>query len=111
MIPSEDAMMIRIRFVRIQHAAALLGVSIAVIFAGAQPTTGAEPLGGLARRGFLGAKLRPATEEVREANKIEGELGVEIEEVLPESAAQDAGLKSGDVILSADGTSVATPAA
>lgn len=58
-------------------------------------------------RGYLGVRPQPLTDEEREELGLKAEDGgVKIMEVLPDTAAEKAGLEVDDVILSVDGTKV-----
>jgi len=61
---------------------------------------------GEVRRGVLGVTIQDLTEELANAFKVERRKGVVITNVLPESAADEAGLKAGDVVLEVDGQPV-----
>jgi serine protease Do len=54
-------------------------------------------------RGFLGVQLRDLDRVLRSALQYQGESGVCVMNVIPESPAQAAGLQSGDVIVSFNG--------
>ncbi len=58
---------------------------------------------GEVRRGRLGVVVQPLTPDLAEAFGLERQKGAVIVEVEPDSAADKAGLKSGDVVLSVDG--------
>lgn len=61
---------------------------------------------GTVSRGWLGVSIQPVTEELAQALGLPGPVGAIVAEVLPDSPAQVAGLKSGDVILSVNDTKV-----
>ncbi|MEX0338916.1 MAG: DegQ family serine endoprotease [Arenibacterium sp.] len=61
---------------------------------------------GETRRGWLGVRIQDVTDDVAEAMGLEEAVGALITDV-PDGPAQDAGLLSGDVIMSFDGTEVA----
>jgi len=63
-------------------------------------TAAEDELGGLPRRGSLGTALAPP---------VDGEPGIEIQQVMPNSAASRAGIEIGDVLLSINGTAVSAP--
>lgn len=65
------------------------------------PAFAADDLGGLPRRGMLGASLAPP---------VEGEAGIEILQVAPKSPAARAGLEVEDLLLSIDGAPVTSGA-
>lgn len=72
----------------------------------AQPAPAKAPEGELRRRAMFGAKLAAVTKEVRARQKLDGDGGVVLEQVFPGTAAADAGLKAGDVILAVGGAEV-----
>lgn len=63
----------------------------------------AEPL---KRRGLVGVALSPLTEEVGERRKSEEKRGMLIVSVMPDSAAVEAGLQDGDLIVKIGGKPV-----
>lgn len=60
---------------------------------------------GETRRGWLGVKIQDVTPDMAEAMGLSGTKGAMVSEV-PEGPAMDAGMKSGDVIVSFDGGDV-----
>jgi alpha-beta hydrolase superfamily lysophospholipase len=80
-----------------------------IVFGATGAATLAQTPGGLARRGLVGTKLRAASEEVRKTNKLDDAAAIEIEAVLPETAAESAGLKAGDLITAVNGAKVTAP--
>lgn len=60
---------------------------------------------GETRRGWLGVRIQNVTDELADALGLESAAGALVTDV-PEGPAQDAGILSGDVILSFDGESV-----
>lgn len=55
---------------------------------------------GFVTRGMLGVEIKPVDEDVAKALKLDSAKGAIVVNVTPDSAAQKAGLQSGDVILS-----------
>lgn len=66
---------------------------------------------GEVQRGFIGVQIQDLTPELAEAFGIERTEGALIVEVMPDSPAADAGLKAGDVVLTANNHRVANSAA
>jgi S1-C subfamily serine protease len=50
-----------------------------------------------ARRGYLGAEVRPMTDREREKQKLKDENGVIVDRVLSDSSTALAGLQPGDI--------------
>src|SRR5262249_23711362 len=69
-----------------------------------------KPDGELRRRAMFGAQLAPVTKEVRDHQKLEGESGVVLEKIFPDTSAADGDFKAGDVILAIGGVKVANVA-
>ncbi len=67
--------------------------------------------GKLVKRPWLGATLQSVTHEIAESLGLERSTGALVTEVLPKSPAQEAGLKSGDIVESIDGVAVDDPEA
>ncbi len=61
---------------------------------------------GYVTRGELGVMIRPVDEDVVKALKLDSAKGAIVVSVSPNSAAQKAGLQSGDIILAFDGHSI-----
>lgn len=61
---------------------------------------------GEVRRGVLGVTIQDLTAELAEAFGVERKNGVVITQVMEESAAEKAGIKSGDVVIAVDGRPV-----
>ncbi len=59
-------------------------------------------------RAVLGVRIQEMTDELKEAFGTEGDAGVLISQVVPGSAAKQAGLKAGDVIVSMGGSGITT---
>jgi serine protease Do len=61
---------------------------------------------GKVTRGWIGVMLQPLTPDLAASFGVEGTKGVLISEVAPDSPADKAGLKSGDIVLEIDGRKV-----
>ncbi len=59
--------------------------------------------GGNVKRGFLGVSTQSLTDDLKKGFNYKGENGLLITEVVNGSAAEKAGLKSGDIIVSVNG--------
>jgi pimeloyl-ACP methyl ester carboxylesterase len=68
-----------------------------------------DPEDRLPRAGFFGAAAAPVTEEIRREQKLDEKLGVLVRAVFAGTAAEEAGLKPGDVITAVDGTPITGP--
>ena len=65
---------------------------------------------GKVTRGWLGGVLQPLTPELAASLGPDGRKGVLVTEVMPDSPAARAGLRSGDVVLEVDGRKIEHPA-
>ncbi|MDP2573821.1 Do family serine endopeptidase [Vibrio penaeicida] len=63
---------------------------------------------GQVKRGLLGVQGSEITSELAEALGYESNKGAFVSQVVPESAADEAGLEAGDVIVSLNGKSIST---
>lgn len=61
---------------------------------------------GYARRGYLGVNIQPVDEMTAEALGLDEAEGAIVSQVLPDSPAERAGIKAGDVIVAFDGQAV-----
>jgi serine protease Do len=61
---------------------------------------------GYVTRGMLGVQIKPVDEDMAKALKLDSVKGAIVVSVEPDSAAQKAGLQSGDIILSYNGQDV-----
>jgi len=57
-------------------------------------------------RGWLGVVIQPITPEIAEHLKLKRDTGAIVGDVLPDSPAEEAGIKTGDVIVEYDGRDV-----
>jgi serine protease Do len=58
-------------------------------------------------KGWLGAETQVLTRDVAQALNLEGSKGVRVTQIMPDSPAQAAGLKEGDILLKLDGQVIA----
>lgn len=61
---------------------------------------------GKVTRGWIGVSIQPVTKDLADSFGLPAEKGALVSEVLPESPAEKAGVKSGDIILSFDGKDI-----
>lgn len=61
---------------------------------------------GQINRGWLGVQIKPVSEEVASVLGLEAGQGTIIEKVMDGTPAEEAGLQSGDIVLSFDGTKI-----
>ncbi len=61
---------------------------------------------GKVARGWLGVSIQPVTKELSQAFGLKDEGGALVSEVTPESPAQKAGIRTGDVIVEFDGKAI-----
>ncbi len=64
---------------------------------------------GRVTRGWLGVGIQPLTPELAKSFGVSAEEGILVNQVMPKSPAEAAGLKTGDLILSLDGKPVKDP--
>jgi len=62
---------------------------------------------GTVQRGYLGVHIQSITEEIADSLGLEDTSGALVSQVMEDSPAENAGIESGDVILSYDGKKVA----
>jgi len=93
-------------------------VSVTVLRAGIEKTLNVtinklggnddEPVLASAEKGSLGVAVSTLTDKDRE-HLVDKSQGVKIEQVLADSPAENAGIKSGDILLTVDGMSIESP--
>lgn len=59
-------------------------------------------------RGYLGVRISEVTQQLQETFGLDSRDGALVEEVMPDRAGDKAGLEHGDVIISVDGTKIAS---
>jgi serine protease Do len=64
---------------------------------------------GAVSRGYIGVQIQAITPEIAESMGLPGNRGALVAETQPNTPAAKAGLRSGDVIVSIDGSRVETP--
>jgi membrane-associated protease RseP (regulator of RpoE activity) len=84
-------------------------VDISVLRDGEQLTLQAELGPAATAPAYLGVRVQPMTPELKEAFGAEGNLGVLVSQVVPDSAAAQAGIKAGDVLVRVGDQPVASP--
>ncbi len=65
--------------------------------------------GGTVKRGWLGVQIGPLSPEAAEYAGFEGTRGVLISDVVPNTPAENAGVKPGDIVTQINGKSVTEP--
>ena len=65
---------------------------------------------GSVQRGYLGVTIRPLSGNLAEELDLDITQGVYIQEVMDNSAAEEAGIQSGDVVIRINGNTINTPA-
>nr|WP_240804430.1 Do family serine endopeptidase [Qingshengfaniella alkalisoli] len=83
-----------------------IGIGFAMSSAVVKPVVDQLKEFGETRRGWLGVRIQDVTEDIADAIGLDSVAGALITDV-PEGPAAEAGLKSGDVIMSFDGRDVA----
>lgn len=84
-----------------------VGLGFAIPSTLAQPVVAQLKDHGRVERGLLGVQIQPVTAEIAESLSLGSASGALVAQVEPNSAAQKAGIVSGDVIKSVDGKDVA----
>lgn len=83
-----------------------MGLSFAVPISVAMNVADQLRTEGHVSRGWLGVVIQPVSKDLAESFGLDGTQGALVSDVSDDSPAQKAGLKAGDVILSADGSDI-----
>lgn len=83
-----------------------MGLSFAVPISVAMNVADQLRTEGHVSRGWLGVVIQPVSKDLAESFGLDGTKGALVSDVSDDSPAQKAGLKAGDVILSADGSDI-----
>ncbi|MDH4573059.1 DegQ family serine endoprotease [Salinicola acroporae] len=83
-----------------------MGLSFAVPISVAMNVADQLRTEGHVSRGWLGVVIQPVSKDLAESFGLDGTNGALVSDVSDDSPAQKAGLKAGDVILSADGADI-----
>ena len=83
-----------------------MGLSFAVPISVAMNVADQLRTEGHVSRGWLGVVIQPVSKDLAESFGLDGTEGALVSDVSDDSPAQKAGLKAGDVILSADGADI-----
>lgn len=85
-----------------------IGLSFSIPIETASSAVEQLRLHGKVSRGLLGVQVGPVTRELAEAMKLERSAGALVNDVTTDSAAENAGIQPGDVILEFDGEVIET---
>mgnify|MGYP003572193545 FL=1 len=88
-----------------------VGIGFAIPASLAKPVVHELMANGTVERGWLGVQIQPVTADVAESLGLESEGGALVASVVPDSPAEDAGLRAGDIVLSMDGEALEDPKA
>ncbi|MDZ7712464.1 MAG: Do family serine endopeptidase [Rhodovibrio sp.] len=86
-----------------------VGVGFALPSKVAQPIIAELKANGEVVRGWLGVSVQPVTDQLAQGLELPQDTGALIGDVRPNSPAEQAGLKSGDVVVGFDGEAVNDP--
>jgi pimeloyl-ACP methyl ester carboxylesterase len=95
-----------VQIARMMRQLPLMLLVFAVALLPVQASTTATPDDDLPRKGYLGVRLAPLSHGVRARQQLARGAGVLIEAVVPNTTAEDDGIKPGDVLLAVNGRSV-----
>ena len=85
-----------------------IGLGFAIPSSIAEPVIGQLKAHGRVERGLLGVQIQPVTDEIASSLSLGSSAGALVAQVEPDSAAQKAGVKDGDVIKTVDGKDIPT---
>jgi serine protease Do len=85
-----------------------IGIAFAIPSETVQTVVAALRQNGTVTRGYLGVQIQPVTAEIQESLNLKTQEGALVGEVQPGLPADQAGIKSGDIIVDVDGTQIKT---
>jgi serine protease Do len=85
-----------------------IGIAFAIPSETVQTVVAALRQNGTVTRGYLGVQIQPVTAEIQESLSLKTQEGALVGEVQPGLPADQAGIKSGDIIVDVDGTQIKT---
>jgi len=85
-----------------------IGLGFAIPSSLAEPVVAQLKDHGRVERGLLGVQIQPVSDEIASSLSLGSSTGALVAQVEPKSAAQKAGIQSGDVIKTVDGKDIAT---
>ena len=85
-----------------------IGLGFAIPSSIAEPVVNQLKNHGRVERGLLGVQIQPVTDEIASSLSLGSATGALVAQVEPDSAAQKAGVKEGDIIKSVDGKDITT---
>jgi serine protease Do len=85
-----------------------IGLGFAIPASLAEPVVAQLKDHGRVERGLLGVQIQPVTDEIASSLALGSSTGALVAQVEPNSAAQKAGVQSGDVIKTVDGKDIGT---
>jgi serine protease Do len=85
-----------------------IGIAFAIPSETVQSVIASLRQNGTVTRGYLGVQIQPVTAEIQESLNLKTQEGALVGEVQPGLPADQAGIKSGDIIVDVDGTQIKT---